>query len=60
VTSHGLCPNCGGLKRLDEAGVLVFHHYRLDISRRAVKMVGQGRIKRRCPGSGQPPRRVER
>jgi hypothetical protein len=57
--THGLCPSCGALRRLDQAGVLAFHHIAIKVSRRAVKTVGAGKVNRRCPGSGKPPRRGE-
>jgi hypothetical protein len=58
--THGVCPNCGALRRLEEDGALSFHHVAISVSRRAVKAVGAGRVRRRCPGSGKAPRRVER
>jgi hypothetical protein len=58
--SSGLCPACGKLRQLTAAGELVAHHYSIGVSRKAVKAAGGGRVKRRCPGSGRAPRRVER
>jgi hypothetical protein len=58
--THGICPNCGALRRLGEDGALLYHHLTIQVSRRAVKTVGAGRVRRRCPGSGKAPRRVER
>jgi hypothetical protein len=56
VSTHGLCSRCGGLKALDADGRVVFHHVSIDVTRKAVKAVGAGRVKRRCPGSGRAPR----
>jgi hypothetical protein len=58
--THGLCAACGALRQLTSEGVLVLHHYQIGVSKRAVKAAGGGRVKRRCPGSGRPPRRVEK
>jgi hypothetical protein len=57
--SSGICPSCGALRRLGQDGVLVHHHYSIKVSVRAVKVVGAGKARRPCPGSGRPPRRVE-
>jgi hypothetical protein len=56
----GTCDGCGRLKRLDQAGRIVTHLFAIDVSRRVVPTVGKGRVRRRCPGSGRPPRRGER
>lgn len=58
--THGLCPDCGRLRRLEGDGALAFHHVSIAVSRRAVRSVGAGRVRRRCPGSGKAPRRVSR
>jgi hypothetical protein len=58
--SLGACDGCGKLKKLDQAGAVVGHYYAISVSRRAVATVGRGRVRRRCPGSGKRPRRVER
>jgi hypothetical protein len=52
----GTCDGCGRLKRLDAHGLVVAHMLSIDVSRRAVRAVGAGRVRRRCPGSGRPPR----
>ena len=52
----GVCPACGALRQLTSEHVLVLHHYQIRVSKRAVKAAGGGRVKRRCPGSGQLPR----
>jgi hypothetical protein len=59
VTGLGTCTHCAKTKRLDTAGRLPVHYLALPVSRRAVPAVGAGRVRRRCPGSGKPPRRVE-
>ena len=56
----GLCDACGRLKRLTGEGVLPVHYFGLPVSNRAIRTVGQGKVRRRCPGSGKAPRRVER
>jgi hypothetical protein len=53
----GTCDGCGRLKRLDSAGLVVAHMLAIDVRRRAVRTVGAARVRRRCPGSGRPPRR---
>jgi hypothetical protein len=62
VGSNGIgsCDGCGKLKRLDQAGLVVGHYYAITVSRSAVRSVGAGRVRRKCPGSGKVPRRVER
>jgi hypothetical protein len=59
MSSHGLCQSCGRLKRLDEAGTVAFHHLTIPVSAKAIHAAGGRRVRRRCPGSGRPPRRVE-
>jgi hypothetical protein len=56
----GTCDGCGKLKKLDQAGNVIGHYYAITVSRSAVRTVGAGRVRRRCPGSGRPPRRVDR
>jgi hypothetical protein len=51
------CLVCGRLKRLDGLGLVVAHMLSIDVSRRAITTVGVGRVRRRCGGSGRPPRR---
>jgi hypothetical protein len=55
----GLCDACAKLKRLTTEGVLPVHYIGIAVSARAVRSVGAGRVKRRCPGSLKAPRRVE-
>lgn len=56
---HGTCDGCAGLKRLRDDGTVPTHYLAIPVSRRAVRTVGAGRVRRRCPGSGKPPRRVQ-
>ena len=55
----GLCDGCAGLKRLNGAGLIPLHYIAIPVSARAVRTVGRGRVRRRCPGSGQRPRRKD-
>jgi hypothetical protein len=55
----GTCDDCAGLKRLRDDGTVPTHYLAIPVSRRAVRTVGAGRVRRRCPGSGKQPRRVE-
>jgi hypothetical protein len=55
----GVCDGCGGMKRLNGAGQIPTHYIGIAGSARAVRTVGAGRVRRRCPGSGKAPRRVE-
>jgi hypothetical protein len=55
----GVCDGCGKRKSLDAEGRVRTHFFPIDVSRSAVRTVGAGRVRRRCPGSGKPPRRVE-
>jgi hypothetical protein len=54
----GICDGCAGLKELRGDGTIAVHYITIPVSRRAVRSVGAGRVRRRCPGSGKPPRRV--
>jgi hypothetical protein len=56
----GTCDGCAGLKELRGDGLIPLHYVGIPVSRRAVRTVGTGRVRRRCPGSGKAPRRVER
>jgi hypothetical protein len=56
----GTCDGCAGLKRLNGAGLVPLHYIAIPVSRRAVRTVGAGKVRRRCPGSDNAPRRVER
>jgi hypothetical protein len=53
----GTCSGCGKLRKLDRHGQVVGHYFAIAVSRRAVTTVGRGRVRRRCMGSGKPPRR---
>jgi hypothetical protein len=55
----GTCNGCTGLKRLRDDGTVPTHYLGIPVSRRAVRTVGAGRVRRLCPGSGKPPRRAE-
>ncbi len=57
MVSTGLCTYCARLKRLNGEGLVPLHMLAIDVSRRAVRTIGTGRVRRRCPGSGKPPRR---
>jgi hypothetical protein len=54
----GTCDGCAGLKRLRDDDTVPVHYLGMPVSRRAVRTVGAGRVRRRCPGSGKPPRRA--
>jgi hypothetical protein len=55
--SLGICDACAKLKRLDQAGALVLHHVTIRVSAKAIRPAPTDRVRRRCPGSGKPPRR---
>lgn len=57
--SLGVCDGCGGAKRLRDDGLVPIHMLSIPVSARAVRSVGAGRVRRRCPGSLKAPRRVE-
>jgi hypothetical protein len=52
----GTCDACAKVKKLDAAGHVRGHYFAITVSRSAIRTVGQGRVRRRCPGSGKPPR----
>lgn len=56
----GTCQHCGRQKRLDERSLVIMHMLAIDVSRRAITAVGSGRVRRRCSGSGRPPREATR
>lgn len=60
MTAVGTCAYCARQWKLDGEGNLVVHLLRIDVSRRAVPSVGRGRVRRRCSGSGRPPREAGR
>jgi hypothetical protein len=53
----GTCSYCARLKKLDAHGLVVTHYLAISVSRSAVRVVGAGRVRRKCGGSGKPPRR---
>ena len=55
----GTCDGCAGLKRLRDDGTVPIPYVDIPVSRRGVRTVGTGQVRRRCPGSGKPPRRAE-
>jgi hypothetical protein len=56
VLTHGLCDYCARTKKLDQAGLVVTHYVAIPVSAKAIHAVGSGRVRRRCGGSGRPPR----
>lgn len=54
----GVCDGCAGLKRLRDDGAVPIHMIGIPISAKAIHSVGARRVRRRCPGSGKPPRRA--
>jgi hypothetical protein len=56
----GLCDACARARRLTSDGLVPVHYIALPVSNRAIHSVGSRRVRRRCPGSQKPPRRVER
>jgi glutaredoxin len=56
--TSGHCDYCAATKRLDQHGRIVTHYLIIPVSAKAIRAVGAGRVRRRCPGSGKPPRRV--
>jgi hypothetical protein len=47
------------LKWLNGDSLVPLHMLAIDVSRRAIQTIGAARVRRRCPGSGKPPRLVE-
>jgi hypothetical protein len=58
--THGLCTYCAQSKRLDAHGLVVTHYLSIPVSAKAIRSVGAGRVRRRCQGSGKPPREASR
>jgi hypothetical protein len=56
----GRCDACARTKRLDPHGRIVVHYLTIPVSAKAARAVGTGRVRRRCPGSGRPPREATR
>jgi hypothetical protein len=58
VSAHATCDHCGLVKRLTSTGTLTLHF--LKFPERVRNLQRTRRVRRACPGSGRPPRRVER
>ena len=58
--THGVCNHCARTKRLDQHGRIVLHYIAIPVSAKAIRAVGAGRVRRRCSGSGRPPRETTR
>jgi hypothetical protein len=58
--THGHCAYCARTKRLDQHGRIVAHFLTIPVSAKAIRAVGAGRVRRRCAGSGRPPREATR
>jgi hypothetical protein len=54
--THGLCSYCARLKKLNADGLVVTHYLAINVSRSATRVVGAGRVRRKCGGSVRPPR----
>jgi hypothetical protein len=57
--THGLCDACARTKRLDPRGRIVVHYLTIPVSAKAIHAVGSARARRKCPGSGRPPRQQQ-
>jgi hypothetical protein len=57
--STGVCDACRGIKQLRADGTIPLHYIGIAVSARAIRSVGAGTVRRRCPGSLKRPRRVE-
>jgi hypothetical protein len=57
VTEHATCTHCARVRKLDQHGLVVTHYLTIPVSRPALKVVGAGRVRRKCSGSGKAPRR---
>jgi len=53
----GTCPHCARTKRLDRRGLVPTHYLTLIVNTRPLPFLAPGRVRRRCSGSGKPPRR---
>ena len=59
AVTHARCPDCGALVRVVDGPVLAKHNFTIPVSKRAIPAAGgRARAKRKCSGSGKPPRRV--
>jgi hypothetical protein len=58
MSAHALCDHCATLKRLTSSGVLVLHF--LKVPQRVRNLDRTRKQRQACPGSGRPPRKVER
>jgi hypothetical protein len=56
----GTCDHCARRKRLTADGLVPVHYLAIHVSRRAITTVGAGWVRRRCGGSGRPPREAGR
>jgi hypothetical protein len=56
MSEHATCSYCAKLRKLTGQGVIALHYLSIDVSARAVRTVGAGRVRRRCPGSYRRPR----
>jgi hypothetical protein len=54
--TYGHCDYCAATKRLDQHGRVITHYLTIPVSAKAIRAVGSGRVRRRCSGSGRPPR----
>jgi hypothetical protein len=55
----GTCAYCARLRRPTVDGLVPVHYLTIPVSARAVRTVGAGRVRRRCPGSARPPRTTQ-
>jgi hypothetical protein len=60
TTAIGTCAYCARQWKLDDQRRLVTHYLTIPVSAKAIRAVGSGRVRRRCSGSGRPPREVTR
>lgn len=58
MSDHALCDHCATLKRLTSSGTIVLHFLKVPSYQRGTTRTR--RVRRQCPGSNRPPRRVER
>lgn len=58
MSAHALCDHCAATKRLTSSGTVVMHYIR--VPEYVPGTIRQRKARRACPGSGRPPRKVER
>jgi hypothetical protein len=58
--THGHFDYCARTKPLDQHGRIVVHYLTIPVSAKAIRAVGAGCVRRRCSGSGRPPREATR